>query len=120
MQPIRGRLAGRQPDAAADPRRAYNGERRLLAAIIVEAIRTAQAGGAKAPEAAEWLATVGCEWGARFLHIEGIGPTDWQRISVKTAQKIISADAPPDWDPARGRRYRERLQALGVQRMRDL
>jgi hypothetical protein len=121
MEPLRGMLVGREI-SPEENRRCYDGERQLLAAIIVEAIRTAQAGGAQAGEAAQWLATVGCEWCERFLNIEGIGPADWQRLSLKAAHKIIADNHPPlaAADRERGRRYRERLRSMGVQRMRDL
>jgi hypothetical protein len=123
MESIRGSMVGRQPEGAEEERRCWDGERRLIAAIILRAVEQVEAGGAQAAEARDWLITVGCAWAERFLKIEGIDPTDWQRISLKAARKIVAEnyiEPPRAWDPERGRRYRERLRSLGVQRIGDL
>lgn len=123
MEPIRGTMVGRQTAGADDGEQRIDGERRLIAAIILRAVEQVEAGGAQAAEAHDWLATVGCDWARRFLKIESIAPADWQRISLKAARKMITDNYTPparSWDPERGRIYRERMQALGVKRMRDL
>lgn len=123
MEPIRGTMVGRQATGADDGKQRIDGERRLIAAIILRAIEQVEAGGAQAAEARDWLATVGCDWARYFLKIENITPADWQRISLKAARKIITETYTPPpraWDPERGRLYRERMHALGVTRLRDL
>ncbi len=123
MEPIRGTMVGRQTAGADDGEQRIDGERRLIAAIILRAVEQVEAGGAQAAEAHDWLATVGCDWARRFLKIESIEPADWQRISLKAARQNLSASYTPPprpYNAERNRIYRERMHALGVRRLGDL
>lgn len=69
MEPIKGVLVGRRPTAASDDRgrTCYDGERQLIAAIILAAVQASEKGDA---EATDWLNSTGREWCEKLLGIE--------------------------------------------------
>ncbi len=79
----------------------YDGQRRLLAAIILRAVEQAQRGDA---EAGAWLATVGCDWCAHFLHFE-VAPDAWAHVDLAAARRRLSLD--PGEVAAREERLRD-------------
>lgn len=66
----------------------YDPERRLIAAIILRAVEQSLAGSA---EAADWLATVGCDWCECFLGLE-VAPDAWLHADLATARRRLSLD----------------------------
>jgi len=67
-------------------RRPADGERRLIAAIIVRAVEESLAGDA---EAADWLATTGSNWCDWFLGLL-VPPDAWAHIDLKAARRLVS------------------------------
>ncbi len=91
MEPIRGTMVGRQVSPAKG-RRNYDGERQLLAAIIVGAVAEAEDGDL---EAAAWLNSTGRTWAEKLLGIEEPG----NMRSIAEVRRELAL--PPVGTPAR-------------------
>lgn len=98
----------------ATPPCGQDGEVRLLLAIVIQAKKEAEAGN---PEAADWLATIGCDWCEALL---GLGEKpDFTRISYAEAKRLVppASDTPGYWarlraaDPERYREYNRQARA---------
>ncbi len=82
-----------------------NGERALLAAVIVQAVVDCQRGDISA---ADWLESTGRAWCA-LLGIEFSGA--WQTADVRALRPRVSPEERRAQDRERGARYRARLRA---------
>ena len=117
MEPIRGTMVGRWTDETdGGSRRTFDGERKLIAAIIIRAVQESEGGNG---EAADWLATTGREWCEKLLGIEQPG----SMLSLAEARRQVLADPVAsaqrrERDLARYREHgvccRERLRAANL------